>query len=251
MSDDLVLVRLLAVTGASEDCELLRNAATLTRVPVEMLEAESASRARSIIAAKEIDLAMVDIATTGPDRAAFVTAARAAKPSPLVVLMAAGRSEAMAHAAGGAVADAVVVKPTTVEQARNLIERCSRLRQPSRVLVVDDSATMRTIVRKILSAGRFRVDIAEAPEGIEALRQIATGTFDVVFLDYHMPGLNGVETLSEIKRQYPRLHVVIMTSTQEEALAERARAAGAAAFLRKPFYLADLDAVLHSVLGLW
>ena len=64
---------------------------------------------------------------------------------------------------------------------------------------------MRSIVRKILVASRFRLEIAEAQEGIEALKQIATGKFDLVFLDYNMPGLNGVETLAEIKRQYPNL----------------------------------------------
>jgi len=71
-----------------------------------------------------------------------------------------------------------------------------------------------------------------------------------VFLDYNMPGLNGVETLSEIKRQYPQLRVVIMTSTENDVIAERARAAGAAAFLRKPFYPADIDAILHRLFGL-
>jgi len=131
-----------------------------------------------------------------------------------------------------------------------VIERCIRVRLPSRVLVVDDSATMRGIVRKLLSASRFRLEIAEAPEGIEALKQCSSGSFDFVFLDYNMPGLNGIETLAEIKRQYPRTEVVMMTSTQDDAVAERAQAAGAAAFLKKPFYAADIDAVLHSIYGL-
>ena len=52
------------------------------------------------------------------------------------------------------------------------IERCIRVRLPKRVLVVDDSATMRSIVRKLLSASRFRLEIAEAPEGIEALKEV-------------------------------------------------------------------------------
>ena len=99
-------------------------------------------------------------------------------------------------------ADSVVVKPANVGQAKTLIERCVRLRLPHRVLVVDDSLTMRSIVRKILVASRFRLELAEAQEGIDALKQIASGKFDLVFLDYNMPGLNGVETLSEIKRQY-------------------------------------------------
>ena len=93
------------------------------------------------------------------------------------------------------------------------------------MLVVDDSPTMRSIVRKILAASRFRLDIAEAQEGIEALKQIASGKFDLVFLDYNMPGLNGVETLSEIKRQFPKLGVVIMTSTtRRRACRQGARA---------------------------
>jgi len=69
-------------------------------------------------------------------------------------------------------------------------------------------------------------------------------------VDYNMPGLNGIETVSEIKRQFPRLSVVMMTSTPDGAIAERARVAGATAFLKKPFYPADLDAVLYSVFGL-
>ena len=123
-------------------------------------------------------------------------------------------------------ADSVVMKPADADQAQALIERCARLRLPNRVLVVDDSLTMRSIVRKILVASRFRLDLAEAQEGIDALRQIASGKFDLVFLDYNMPGLNGVETLSEIKRQCPDLHVVIMTSTADEA-SRNARAAPA------------------------
>jgi CheY-like chemotaxis protein len=92
--------------------------------------------------------------------------------------------------------------------------------------------------------------IAEAEEGIDALKQIASGRFDIVFLDYNMPGLNGVETLSEIKRQYPRTKVVIMTSAADETVAEKAKAAGAAAFLKKPFYPADIDAALYGIHGL-
>ena len=65
-----------------------------------------------------------------------------------------------------------------------------------------------------------------------------------------MPGLDGFEMLVEIKRQHPRLGVMLMTSAQDEALAARARAAGAAAFLKKPFYPADIDAVLLAFYGL-
>ena len=142
-----------------------------------------------------------------------------------------------------------MIRPTRPDAAQALIEHCMRVRLPKRVLVVDDSSTMRSIVRKIMSTSRFRLELSEAEEGIQALNEIASGKFDLAFLDYNMPGLNGVETLSEIKRLNPRLAVVIMTSTSDPALAERARAAGAAAFLKKPFFPADIDAVLHGIFG--
>src|SRR6185437_6024581 len=109
-----------------------------------------------------------------------------------------------------------------------------RVRLPNRVLVVDDAAAMRSIVRRIMSATRVRLDIFEAQEGLAALKQSQSGRFDIVFLDYNMPGLSGVETLAEIKRQYPRIDVVMMTSTLDDAVAERARTEGATAFLKKP-----------------
>jgi FixJ family two-component response regulator len=61
-----------------------------------------------------------------------------------------------------------------------------------------------------------------------------------------MPGLNGFEMLAEIKRQFPRLGVFLMSSAQDKALAERARVAGAAAFLKKPFYPADIDVLMDA-----
>ena len=217
-------------------------------MPVEVVEAEGSAAARAKIAANAIDIVFADASIPAAERAAFIAQARSMEQKPFVFLVAATMEEAQTVADDGA--DSVVVKPANVDQAKTLIERCARLRLPNRVLVVDDSLTMRSIVRKILVASRFRLDLAEAQEGVDALRQIASGKFDLVFLDYNMPGLNGVETLSEIKRQCPNLHVVIMTSTADEAIAERARRAGAAAFLKKPFYPADIDAILHRIFGL-
>jgi CheY-like chemotaxis protein len=109
---------------------------------------------------------------------------------------------------------------------------------------------MRSIVRKILQASHFAFDIHEAAEGNAALERLRTTKFGIIFLDYNMPGLNGIETLSEIKRLNPAVAVVMMTSTLDNAIADRAHAAGALAFLKKPFYPADIDATLERYYGL-
>jgi len=65
-----------------------------------------------------------------------------------------------------------------------------------------------------------------------------------------MPGFNGIETLKEILRHKQEVAVVLMTSSLDAALAERAHAAVAFAFLKKPFYPADIDAILERYFGL-
>ncbi|MGA2891341.1 MAG: response regulator [Xanthobacteraceae bacterium] len=117
------------------------------------------------------------------------------------------------------------------------------------VLIVDDSATMRCIVRKVLEASHFPVDLAEAQDGAAAIEQINSGKFDLIFLDYNMPGLNGIDTLVQIKGKFPQLDVVVMTSHEDDTVAKRAHAAGAVAFLPKPFYPKDIDAVVQGLKG--
>ena len=75
------------------------------------------------------------------------------------------------------------------------------------------------------------------------------GEFDIVFLDYNMPGFSGLETLAEFKREKRRVSVVMITSVDDEALAARVRALGAT-FLKKPFFAADIENALCSHYGL-
>lgn len=249
MSGDLVSLRIMVVSGSEPDRDLFRQGASGVAVPVDVVDAGNIGVACKMLAS-EIDIAFVDADIADAERAVFIAAARLARPAPFVIIFAPGPEDIGREEIRTTGIDGVVRKPTTPREAAAVVQRCSRLRLPTRVLVVDDSATMRNIVRKMLVGGRFRLDIFEAKEGLDALKQIANGKFDMVFLDYNMPGFNGLETLMEIKRQYPNLQVVIMTSAQDDKISDRARAGGAAAFLRKPFYPSDIDAVLHSLLGL-
>jgi CheY-like chemotaxis protein len=248
MRGDLVSLRILARFGSARDRDLLRQAAATTTVPIDVVEAENAITACNLLATNDIDVAFLDAAAALPELTSFVAAARSAEPPPFVVLVAAGAWDSGRAAAFAA--DGLVARPEHLDEAKALIARCVRLRLPNGVLVVDDSAITRAIVRKLLAGTRFSLQVAEAEEGVGALERIAAGKVNVVFLDYNMPGLNGIETLREIKRRYPHIEVVIMTAVPDESLPERARAAGASAFLRKPFYLPDVDLVLRRIYGL-
>ncbi len=92
-------------------------------------------------------------------------------------------------------------KPSRPEEAQCAVDRSIRVLVPTRVLVVDDSATMRSIVRKALAATRFPFEVSEAEEGLAALKLVREGDFHIVFLDYNMPDFSGLETLAEFKRE--------------------------------------------------
>jgi CheY-like chemotaxis protein len=249
MSGDLVSLRILVVSTSAPERDLLRQGGALASMPVDIVEAESASKAAAILSRTDVDIVFIcgafrRFATIG-DRHS-----RAAAKPPLVVLMVSSPAQAVPAGAGAVPPDAVISKPVTAAEAHKIVDNCIRGSRPCRALVVDDSATMRSIVRKILAASRFKLEIAEASEGAAAVRHVREKACDMIFLDYNMPGLDGLATLAEIKRARPDVMVVIMTSAQDEAVADRARAAGATAFLKKPFYPADIDAVLHGYFGL-
>ncbi len=242
-------MRILAVCAFEPDGELLRQGAALAAIPADFSHAVAAAAAAVALAEGNVDIVLLDSTMAEQDMHQAFEAVRSARNSPAVVLVAPSSEEAADLAAAG-VTDAIVVKPTKPPGAKALIESCTRLKVPSRVLVVDVSATMRSIVRKILNGCRFPLAVSEADDGVDALKQIGAGKFDVVFLDYDMPRLNGTEVLYQLKAQYPQTEVVMMTSAPDGALGGRARAAGAAGLLRKPFYPSDVDAILYAHYGL-
>jgi len=235
--------------AGAKDFYFFQQATNTASIPVQVATAQNITAARKVIATSEVDVALLDATAAPADLTSFIAAARSAQPRPFVILIAADTLQASSFKAGGVVPDGVVVKPDSVEKAKVIIDRCIRLRMPTRVLIVDDSAPLRGIVRKVLAATRFALDIEESENGMAALKQLGDAKFDIVFLDDLMPDLNGLETLVAIKRRHPKTQVVIMASTNDEKFGERARTAGAQAVLKKPFYPADVDAVLRSYFG--
>lgn len=237
MTGDLIFLKILLVFRSAADCDLLRQGAGLVSVPIEVLKAESVAAAQSHLSKGGIDLVLVDATLSKAEKDGVCEAAHAAEERPFVIVI--------GEDGDGSDVDGSISKPATAHEARATVDRCVRTRIPARVLVVDDSATMRGIVRKILSASKFPLEVAEVDEGVKALQELRNGAFDIVFLDYNMPGLNGLEILSELRREHPRVIAVLMTSADDENFANRAHQAGAAAFLKKPFFPADIDAVLY------
>ena len=119
------------------------------------------------------------------------------------------------------------------------------IRPQVRVLIVDDSAFMRTALsRMIASESSFEV-VGTASSGPDALDKIPSLDPDVVTLDVEMPGLNGLQTLRRIMTQFPRPVIMVSAVTEKDAETTfNALSAGAFDYVPKQLSSASLD-ILH------
>ncbi|MCW1427547.1 response regulator [Novosphingobium sp. PS1R-30] len=117
----------------------------------------------------------------------------------------------------------------------------------TRVLTVDDSASMRALLNHALSTNGF--DVVQAEDGIEALEWLASNEADVVITDINMPRLDGfglIERLRGGSRHRDRPILVLTTESSDEKKA-RARQAGATGWIVKPFDTEKLIAAVRRV----
>src|SRR3979409_210702 len=103
-----------------------------------------------------------------------------------------------------------------------------------KILIVDDSATIRKMVRASLR-GIEEAEFVEATNGLEAIEQIALGPVALIILDLNMPDMHGVDVLKFVRR-HKRWHdvpVVVLTTRGDESSRATALAAGATHYLTK------------------
>ena len=105
-----------------------------------------------------------------------------------------------------------------------------------KILIVDDSATIRKMVRASLR-GLDGAEFVDAANGLEAIEQIALGPVSLMVLDLNMPDMHGVDVLKFLRRHPSSrdVPVVVLTTRGDESSRETALAAGATQYLTKPF----------------
>lgn len=109
---------------------------------------------------------------------------------------------------------------------------------------------VQAIVKRALR--RYACDVVYATNGVEALDAIARdGEPDLMVVDINMPRMNGLELLGELRAAgaVPRIPVILVTTEGEDHDVERGLAAGARAYLRKPFRVEDLWAAIDAAVA--
>jgi CheY-like chemotaxis protein len=117
------------------------------------------------------------------------------------------------------------------------------------ILIADDEEGIRTLLSHLLRADGHTVEAAA--DGLEALKACRDRQFDVLFCDLFMPGMEGLETIRGLRKEFPRLRVVAMSGGAfgyGGDLLQVARMMGAAASLQKPFRWEDVKRALEKAL---
>lgn len=106
---------------------------------------------------------------------------------------------------------------------------------PSTILIVDDSRTVRTMVRQALEADQHQV--VEATDGVAALAALDTGPADLVITDVNMPEMDGLRLVRALRDRpdYRFIPILVLTTESGDEIKQRGREAGATGWLVKPF----------------
>jgi two-component system chemotaxis response regulator CheY len=117
-----------------------------------------------------------------------------------------------------------------------------------RILVVDDSMTMRQLVKMTLLPSGY--EVAEAEDGLKGLQMATAETFDLVLSDVNMPVMNGLDLVRNLRKlaQYRFTPIVLVTTESLLEKKQEGKAAGATGWIVKPFEPEQLLAVVAKVL---
>lgn len=117
-----------------------------------------------------------------------------------------------------------------------------------KVLIADDKATSRELVRTVLEKSGYMV--VEAGDGLEALRNARESKPDLIILDLHMPGLDGFGVIQELRRdqEFAATPVMALTASAMQGDRERALSAGFTGYISKPIQLRTLRSEVERLL---
>jgi two-component system chemotaxis response regulator CheY len=117
---------------------------------------------------------------------------------------------------------------------------------PAKVLVADDSSTMRKIILRSLQAVGLSTAV-EAGDGDESIKLFHQETFDLVLTDWNMPGKNGLEVIQAIRETNKHVPIIMVTTEAEKSRVMEAISAGVSDYLVKPFAAETLRAKLEKL----
>lgn len=234
-------IKVLVADDSSTIRRLFKEFVTRWETPVEIVEAEDGASCLAQFATTRFDMAFLDVNMPGMTGIEALCHARHAGNNTFVVVMSSHTKSEIVDVARQLAAYDFLRKPFTAPDLAAIFRTYERILRPVNALLVDDSATVRRVISKIIDQSIFRVAIDEACTGLVAVELSEESRYDVVFLDLNMPGLDGPATLARLRSKNPDVRVIVNSSEPEENARRRFGNQKVEIFLKKPFYPKDVD----------
>ena len=118
-----------------------------------------------------------------------------------------------------------------------------------RIMVVDDSASMRQLIKFTLSGAGY--DVIEAVDGLDAMKKLNGHQVHLIIADINMPNMDGIELIRKVRihREHKFTPIIVLTTESQKSLKEEGKVAGATGWIVKPFTQKQLLMVIEKVLG--
>jgi len=185
---------------------------------INLIEASNGRECVKLLSRGDIDLAFIDVYMPEMSGLEALRGARHVGIRTFVTLMSGADCDNLMDVARQLRAYEFLRKPFRVRDVEGIIDTYRRVAKPAKVLVVDDSMTVRRIIQKMLAGSIFRMDCYEAPDGETALAFCGSVSFDVIFLDCNMPGLDGLATLDRLLLLNPDAKVVMISGERDKVV---------------------------------
>ncbi|MFC1624661.1 response regulator [Candidatus Omnitrophota bacterium] len=220
----------------------------------------SADQALAIIFQEVFDLILLDINVGGGAGVSLLKKVREAKKDLPILIYSASLTPELEKEAMAAGANEVLKKdtatPQIVEQIGKIVKTKAKddtFQEPSEkkeksILVVDDEASIRLMLKEFFKTKDYRV--LEAENGEKALEVARSEKFSLVLLDIDMPVMNGIATLPKLLEINPKLGVMMVTGNQADENVKKAMELGAWGYVLKPFDFSYLELEVMSKLAM-
>lgn len=207
--------------------------------------AESGEAALEAVKAEDFRVIFMDIKMPGLSGVDALVKIKAMKPKTAVIMMTAYALEDDIRRAIREGAYTVLNKPFDMERILDIITDC--LENRTLVMVVDDRIQDRNLLKTVLEQRGYRV--VDVETGEECIKQLRERKFQIVLLDVKLPGIDGIQTLRELKSIRPDVSVVMITGYTLEQQVQQAIMEGSYACLNKPYNVEKLLDVVDQCLS--
>ncbi|WP_319532072.1 response regulator [uncultured Cohaesibacter sp.] len=208
-------------------------------------------KALNVLRDSRVDLAFIDINMPGLSGPELVAAMRETQSDQcLTIAMSTGLDGTSETVFRENHAYHFMQKPFGSADISDIFETFLVLTQKYSILIVDDSATMRRLARRVVEKSRFSFEVFEAGGVDEAIRTMIDVRPQIVLTDFHMPGNDGLQLAGAIRSVSDDIAIYMMSTNETSYLERSAAFIGVDGFLKKPFAPEDIDAVMHKYLKL-